>query len=132
MRATLMTAVKTALIATGLATALTATALAGDRSIGVHKHDIGYWSRVDLDTVIFYDWSMRTSYRVELRDACDAMNGRHGARLSAMFNGRLTGAKYDKMLFNHTPCYIDSVQKLSKDQYAALTADGVQVAAFVD
>ncbi|MGF1607052.1 MAG: DUF6491 family protein [Rhodothalassiaceae bacterium] len=84
------------------------------------KMDAGYWSRIDLKTVVVYDWSMRTRYRLDLRDDCLAMHTDEGARLAATWVGRIDGSFRDRMIFGGTSCYIDHVEKLNDEEFAAL------------
>ncbi|MBK5911049.1 hypothetical protein CCR85_06035 [Rhodothalassium salexigens] len=121
MRATF----KTILAAGLLATAATTTASAGD---SVSKHDIGYWTAVDADTLVLYDWSKRNKYRAELSEPCPAAFEGKPAKLAATHMGRLQGAFRDRITFGRTSCGIASIEQLTPEQYASLVGDKVELA----
>lgn len=122
-----MTLMKKAVCAAIMSVALAGTAYAGD---SFKKMDAGYWSRVDLQTVIVYDWSMRNRYLVTMTEECAAMNNGKGARLAATWYGRIDGSFKDRMIFGNETCNIDTVERLSKKQFASLQQDkDIQMAA---
>lgn len=104
-------------------TALAAAALAVSGAAAAdtaRTYDLGYWAKIDADTAVVYDHTMRVRYQLTFDGACDAMGYGKGAHLTETWAGRINGSFRDKMVFGKDACRIVDVERLNNEEYRAL------------